>query len=122
MEIGTITEEEGRQDNDSQTTETLEELFFEDPDHEMMRITEEPEVQNYWEAGLMTESLSTLKTGKVDHSQVICYHCSCKGHIKANCPDRKTSSRRPWDQKWKPRDRKTTVRRSHNPLKTSEPY
>ena len=71
---------------------TQEELFFEDPDHEMMRIMEEPEVQNYWEAGLTTESMSALKTGKVDHSQVICYHCSCKGHIKGNCPDRRTSS------------------------------
>ena len=36
MEIGAITEEEGRRDNDSQTTKTLEELFFKDPDHEMM--------------------------------------------------------------------------------------
>ena len=72
MEIGAITGEDGRRDDGSQasqSTETPEELFFTDPDHEEMRISEEPEVQNYWEAGLTTESLSTLKTGKVEHSQ-----------------------------------------------------
>ena len=71
MEIGTITGEDGRRDDGSQasqSTKTPKELFFMDPDHEEMRISEEPEVQNYWEAGLTTESLSALKTVKVDHS------------------------------------------------------
>ena len=88
-------EEDRREESEqaSQSTKTPEELFFMDPDHEEMRICKEPEVQNYWEAGLTTESLSALKTGKVDHSRVICYHSSYGGHIKANCPDRRNSNR-----------------------------
>ena len=72
MEIGAIAGEEGSRDNGSQAsqfTETPEELCFTDPDHETMRISKEPKVKNYGEAGLRTESLSTLKTEKVEHSQ-----------------------------------------------------
>ena len=96
MELGAISIEGDRRDESEQAnhpTGTSEELFFMDPAHEEIRICEEPKVQDYWEAGLTTESLSALQTGKADHSQVICYHCSGKGHIKANCPDRKTSNR-----------------------------
>ena len=81
----------------SHSTERPDHLFFTDPDHKEVRISEEPEVQNYWEARLTTESLSTLKTGRADHFQVICYHCSYWGHIKANCPDRRNLNRRPWN-------------------------
>ena len=96
MEIGAITGEERNTDNAGQvshSTKRPDNLFFMDPDHEEMRISEEPEVQNYWEARLTMESLSTLKTGRADHSQVICYHCNYQGHIKAKCPDRRNSNR-----------------------------
>ena len=55
-------------------------------DHEEVRMNEDPEEQEYFESGLTTETISTLKTGNKDHSQKSCYHCSRKGHIKANCP------------------------------------
>ena len=70
MEIGAIAGKEGSRDDGSQasqSTKTPEELFFTDPDHEKMRISEEPEVQNYGEARLTMESLIILKTGKVEH-------------------------------------------------------
>ena len=70
MEIGTISGEEGSRDDGSQaiqSTETPEELFFMDPDHEKMRINQESKVQNFGEAGLMTESLNALNTGEVEH-------------------------------------------------------
>ena len=42
------------------------------------------------------ETISALKQGNMDHSQKTCYHCSRKGHIKANCPDRKKLGARPF--------------------------
>ena len=65
MEIDTIIGEEINTDNGghiSHLTKRSDDLFFTDPDHEEVRISEEPEVQDYWEAGLTTESLSALKT------------------------------------------------------------
>ena len=96
LEIGAITIEEDRKDKSEQAnhpTGASEELFFTDLAHEEIRICKEPEVQDYWEADLMTESLSGLQTGKADQAKVICYHCSGKGHMKANCPDRKHSNK-----------------------------
>ena len=72
MEVDTIIGEERNTDNRghvSHSTERLDDLFFTDPDHEEVRSSEEAEVQNYWEAGLTTESLSALKMGKVEHSR-----------------------------------------------------
>ena len=61
MELDTIAIEEDRKDEQANhPTRTSEELFFTDPAHEEIRICEEPEVQDYWEASLTTESLSAL--------------------------------------------------------------
>ena len=79
-------ENEEEEDSEESATKEPEDLFFMEPDHEKMRTNEDPDAQYYWEAGLMTEFLSALKTGNVDHSQKSCYHCGHKGHIKANCP------------------------------------
>ena len=68
-----------------------EALFIMEPNHDEIRTNEDPESQDYWEAGLTTDTISALKTGNIDHSQKSCYHCSRKGHIKANCPERKKS-------------------------------
>ena len=99
IEIDTIMEYKGDEEEEyskESTTEEPESLFFMEPDHEEVRTNKEQRVQEYWEAGIMTESLSTLKTGNLDHSQNSCYHCSCKGHIKANCPLWKKSGAQPW--------------------------
>ena len=69
--------------------EEAEALFFMDPNHDEVRTNKDPEAHDYWESGLMTDTISTLKTGNVDHSQKTCYHCNRKGHIKANCPERR---------------------------------
>ena len=89
MEVDTIVEYEGdkeEEDSEESTIEEPESLVFMEPDHEEVRTNEDPDTQDYWEAGLRTETLSTLKTGNIDHSQKSCYHCSLKGNIKANCP------------------------------------
>ena len=90
MDIDTILRaEEGDKEEYSEDSaaEEPEALFFMEPDHEEVRTKEDPEAQEYWESGLMTETLRALKTGNVDHSQKSCYHCGHKGHIKANCPE-----------------------------------
>ena len=117
MEIDAIIGDKRNTDNGghvSHSTKRPDNLFFTDPDYKEVRISEEPEVQDYWEAGHTTESLSTLKTGRADHSQIICYYCNYRGHIKANCPDRRYSNKQPWDQRWKPKDRRTPARKGHN--------
>ena len=80
-----------------------------EPDHEEVRTNEDPDTQEYWEAGLMTEYLSALKAGNVDHSQKSCYNCGRKGHIKANCPKQRTSCAQPWTKGPRPRAKKTFV-------------
>ena len=60
-----------------------------EPDHKVVRMKEDPDTQDYWEAGRMTESIGALKTGNVDHPQKSCYHLSRKGHIKATGPERR---------------------------------
>ena len=69
--------------------EEVEALFFLEPDHDKVRTNEDPEAHDYWEAGLTTDTISTLKTGNVDCSQKTCYHCNRKGHIKGNYPERR---------------------------------
>ena len=104
MEIDAIIGEERNTDDGghiSYSTKRPDDLFFMDPDHKEVRISEEPEVQDYWEAGLTTELLSALKTGRADHSQIVCYHRNYRGHIKANCLDRRYSNKQPWDRRWK---------------------
>ena len=80
-------------DGDKEADDTL---FFMEPDHDKIRSKENPETQDYWEAGITTDTISVLKQGNMDHSQKTCYHCNRKGHIKANCPERKKSGARPW--------------------------
>ena len=84
-------------------------MFFMEPDHDEVRTNKDPEAHNYWEAGLTTDTISALKTGNVDHSQKSCYHCSCKGHIKANCPERRKLGARPWTKRPGPRGKKTAI-------------
>ena len=90
---------EGNRDNEDSEgslTEEAENLFFMEPDHKEVRVNEDPDAQGYWETGLTTESLNVLKTGNIDHSQRSCYHCGCKGHIKANCHERRKVGAQPW--------------------------
>ena len=71
-----IREEESEEEEEGEESAPKEQddLFFMEPDHEEVRTNEDPDAQDYWEAGLMTETLSALKTGNVDHSQKSCYH------------------------------------------------
>ena len=112
LEIDTILrarEEDEEEYSEDSAAEESEALFFMEPDHEEVRTNEDPKVQDYWEAGLTTDTISTLKTGNVDHSQKSCYHCSRKGHIKANCPERRKLGACPWTKRPGPRGKKTTV-------------
>ena len=98
MEIDAITGYKRNQDDGGHVnhlTRRPDNLFFMDPDHEEVRISEGLEVQDYWEAGLTMESLNTLKTGKADHLQIVCYHCGYRGQMKANCLDRRWSNNQP---------------------------
>ena len=79
MEIDAITEYKQNQDHGghkSHLTRRPDNLFFMDPDDKEVRVSEGPEVQDYWEAGLTVKSLSTLKIGRADHLQIVCYHCN----------------------------------------------
>ena len=66
-----------------------EALFFMEPNHNKIWTNEDPKTHDYLEAGITMDTISALKIGNIDHSQKSCYHCSRKGHIKANCPARK---------------------------------
>ena len=57
--------------------------------------------------------MNTLRSGGVDHSQKQCYHCSHKGHIKANCPKRRKLGTQPW--------KKRLERELHAPRKKGKP-
>ena len=65
-------EEDEEEYSEDSAAEEPEALFFMEPDHEEVRTNKDPEVQDHWESGLMTETISTLKTGNVDHSQKSC--------------------------------------------------
>ena len=116
IEVDTIVEYEGDKEEEyskESTTEEPESLFFMELDHEEVRTNEDPNVQEYWEAGITTESLSTLKAGNVDHSQKSCYHCSRKGHIKVNCPKRRKSGAQPWTKRPRLKAKKTFIQKSY---------
>ena len=90
MEIDAILEREDGEDEERDKEDgpkAQEVLFFMELDHEEIREIEDQEAQEYWEAGITEECLNALRSGEVDHSQKQCYHCSNKGHIKANCPE-----------------------------------
>ena len=98
MEIDTMfqrKEEEDEGTDEEGSSETSDSLFFMELDHEEFRDTEDQEAQEYWEAGITKEWLNALRTGGVDHSQKQCYYCSRKGHIKANCPERRKLGMQP---------------------------
>ena len=61
--------------SEDSVAEEPEALFFMEPDHKEVRMNEDLEAQ--------------------DHSQKSCYHCSCKGHIKANRPEKRKLGARP---------------------------
>ena len=67
-----------------------------EPDHKEFRETKDQETEEYWEAGITEEGLNALRLGGVLHWQKQCYHCSNKGHIKANCPERRKLGTQPW--------------------------
>ena len=99
MEIDTMSQGAGKENKEGEEQDDLEmanSLFFMEPDHEGIRDMEDQEVWDYWEAGIMSECLSALKSEDIDHSWVLCYHCSRRGHIKANCLARKSASTRLW--------------------------
>ena len=50
----------------------------------------------------MSECLSALKAGDINHSQTQYYHCKRKGHIKANSPEWKEAGAQPWKGRAKP--------------------
>ena len=82
-------EEDEEEYSEESAKEEAEALFFMEPDQEEVKTNEDPKAHDYWEAGLTTDTISALKTGNVDHSQKSCFHCSHKGTIKANCPERR---------------------------------
>ena len=88
--------EENEEEDEQDDLEMADSLFFMEPNHEGIRDMEDQEVRDYWEAGITSECLSALKSGDIDHSWVLCYHCSRRGHIKANCPARKSASTQLW--------------------------
>ena len=109
MELDAIlrAREEGEEEYSKDSAkEEAEALFFMEPDHNKVRTKKDPEAHDYWEAGLTTDTISALKTGNVDHSQKSCYHCSRKGHIKANCPERRKLGAWPWTKMPWPRGKK----------------
>ena len=102
MEIDTMLEGEGKGEeeiDEEDVSEAQEVLFFMELDHKEIREIQDQDAQKYWEAGITKECLNALKTGGVDHSQKQCYHCSCKEHIKANCPKRRKLGTQPWKRR-----------------------
>ena len=79
----------GEKDDKGSATNKPEILALREPDHEVVRMKEDPDTQDYWETGRTTESASAPKTGNVDHPHKLCYHLSRKGHIKATGPKRR---------------------------------
>ena len=99
MEVDTMLqgeEEEDEEQDKEDDPKISNSLFFMEPKHEEIQDMEDQEVQDYWEAGVMSECLSALKAGDIDHSWVRCYHCKLWGHIKANCLARKSANAQPW--------------------------
>ena len=91
-----VNEEEDDEYYEESKEEVEEPLFFMEHNHDQIRAQEDSDTQEYWEAGVTSETINALKQGNMDHSQKVCYHCSRKGHIKANCPARKRLETKPW--------------------------
>ena len=103
-------EEDDEEEYDDDSEEEADDaLFFMEPDHDKIRAQEDLETQDYWEAGIMTDTINVLKQGNMDHSQKTCYHCNRKGHIKANCPARKRLETKPWTKRPGPCEKRTTA-------------
>ena len=81
--------------------------------HDQIRAQEDSDTQEYWEAGVTSETINALKQGNMDHSQKVCYHCSHKGHIKANYPARKKLETQPWTRKPVCRENKTATSKGY---------
>ena len=99
-------DEEDYSEDSAEEAEENKAQFFMETNHDEIRTNEDPESQDYWEAGITTDTISALKTGNIDHSQKSCYHCSRKGHIKANCLERKKLGARPWTKRPGPQEKK----------------
>ena len=95
--------------NDNSEEEADNALFFMEPDHDKIRAREDLETQEYWEAGITTDTINVLKQGNLDHSQKTYYHCNRKGHIKANCPAWKRFDAKTWTKRLGPHEKKTTA-------------
>ena len=105
-------EEDDKEEYDSEE-EADDALFFMEPDHDKIRGREDLKTQDYWEAGITTDTINILKQGNMDHSQKTCYHCTCMGHIKANCLAWKRLETKPWTKRPGPREKRTTARKGY---------
>ena len=117
MEIGAMIkaleeEQECSDEESEEESEDEESLFFMEHNHDQLRAQEEPNAQSYWESGVTPETINALKQGNMDHSGKVCYHCSRKGHIKANCPARRKLEPKPWEHRKTSRERKGTGSRN----------
>ena len=82
-------------------SEATPRMFFDAPDYEDIRLCEGPRVREYWESGLAIQTLNDLRQGNGRHTHSVCYHCNSRGHLKANCPDRKRADKTPWERTWR---------------------
>ena len=72
VQVNTIMEhEEDKEEEDSKENamEELKSVCFMEPDHEEVRTSEDSDIQEYWETGITSKSLSMQKAGNLDHSQ-----------------------------------------------------
>ena len=70
MEVDAIRECKGnreKEDGKGSATNEPKSLSSREPDHEVVRVKEDPDMQGYWEVRCMTESIGALRTGNVDH-------------------------------------------------------
>ena len=106
-------DDEEEYDDDDSEEEADDALLFMEQDHDKIRAQENLETQDYWGAGITMDTISALKTGNIDHSQKSCYHCSRKGHIKANCPHQKILGAKPWTKRQGSREKRMTTRKGY---------
>ena len=110
-------EEEDYYKESEDEVEAEDPLFFMEHNHDQLRAQEESDAQDYWESGISSATINVLKQGNMDHSMKVCYHCSHKGHIKANCPSRKKLESRPWEHRPARRDGKKFTNRGYGTRK-----
>ena len=79
--------EEDKEEEDSKenTMEELKSVCFMEPDHKEVKMSEDSDVQEYWEAGITSKSLSMQKAGNIDCSQKTGHHYPWTGQIKTKC-------------------------------------